>query len=261
MNEGYLEIYNQCLNKNYHHPTVEPLIDVLYALVSQYEKELLNKRDYDSHEVEYNNYYRLKFISAIIDLFGKIVLDNKQDKVLPTLSLLSKIHCNIKAEESLLYLKILFDSQKAYRENSSHYSTLFMNIFNCYLCKETYKRHGYIIAVRIDPKYYSALDSDFIKLLDIYKEYKSRLDEKNIDPEHMTHFQGYIKSIVIPHYYKDKCDVKLFPQVLDYVFNNLRQLGDFYELNFIEDDDQFDQEDALFYKIVDCSTKTIPAIK
>ena len=189
---------------------------------------------------------RVEFVKDLVDLFPKIVIDNKQDEVLDV--------CNMFLQIGSGWTKLPFDlksffyPKEADKEDSYLYHSVIMDIISSY----TY-------GTDIDSKYFRVLPDDLRTILDSLKKYRDNIKPKSMDEvDHKTKFVGYM-NVLVNYFYKNKYDINIFPKAMDYVFNHAEDLDEFRRLN----DPKFKHafEDVTVSKIIDSCTKNIPVIK
>ena len=251
-NNKYLEIYYDCLQEEYHNKEIEHLLHILYGLVYCYERGI--------KEGKYTNLFmdedsindlRIEFISKLINIFKRIVSDNKQNLVYDTCRLLISSKGNLSTIN--YWLKFMFYPQEAYLEDSKNYY-LTMNDIIYWHTTDSFKLDNY-----------KSLDSDLKEMLYQYKEYLNNIPE-NIENDVYIKisFINYMQ-VVIAHYFKDKYDINIFPKVLDYVYQNIDYLDDLYEMNNIDNEDHTLSDiyicKMLVEKIIDNCTKNSRIIK
>ena len=249
--EKNLEIYYECLKKEYKDPSIEPLLGTLYGLVRGYEQGIREGK-YINLFMDKNSIdnLRAKYISQLLPLFTRIVKTNKQGKVYEACRFLLAYTKDI----SRIYnwLTFVFFPQDAYLEDSYEYYLTINNLISQY---ET----GNDMEKRI-----KSLDADFYEILRQYENYLKKIPCRNRDEIYIhISFVNYMQA-VIAHFYKEKYDISLFPKVLDYVFNNLGYLDDFVEMNNNNEDKDIIDENItqmVINKIMDNCTKNNPIIR
>ena len=253
--EKYLKIYYDCLEKKYNDPSINELNDVLYQIIFRVEKNLKNsvmaKMLNNDH---INDDTRVEQVFQLIKLFRKIVKDNRQNEVKGALRLIVSLS-KINAYEILHYLMAFFYPKEAYLDPrcERRYHLLIENMITDYVFKEI---NGYTF---IDKKYYDVLKPDMRKVLDIYKYYFENTSMKDLyDRNCISKFYKYIR-FVITYYYKEKCDVSLFPTILDYLYLYCEYVDEAVELNY--SDFSCAEEDIIYKVLMDCLSKNSPIIK
>jgi len=256
--EKYLSIYDECLSKKYFNPSLGPLHELLYKIIIGLESELKRSVAVKIFKNEHlNDDIRAEYVRDLTHLFMRIVKDKRESQVYPACKLIFDLNFK-RWLDLLIYLKTFFYPKEAYDEENYRYHELLGEIVTEYVYK---KNNGYEC---IDEKDFDVLDSDFIKILDMYREYHSgiRIKDSN-DFKRVSRFSNYVENF-IAYYYKEKYDISLFPKVLDYIFANVYQLDAFRELN---NPKKFDFnncyyiEEACINRIMDACTKDIPIIK
>ena len=236
--DKYLRIYSECLEEEYYDKSIEPLLKNLYCLVYCYERGIKEGKYTNLFMDNYSiDKLRIEFVSKLIDLFKKIVNDNNQNKVYNACRVflasndLSKINYG---------LKTIFYPQDFYREDSDQYYSIMNDIIFWYSHNNDDKTD--II---------ESIDKDLKEILDLYKDYLYAIPNESKDDIYKSiSFVDYMK-IVIAHYYKDKLDNSIFPKVLDYVYQNIDLIDDFYEMNNYDKVDPTINDDYICQKIVD----------
>ena len=266
----YLTIYKECLEKKYYDPSIGSLHELLYRLVLSYEKSFQNN-DYSTYFISGNHdetnrkgipnvIYnprvgdiedivfnpRLEFVAKLVEVFPKIVKDNRQDEVLDVCNMFLQI--GIGWSRLPFALKSFFYPKEANIEDSYRYHTIIMDIISSY----TYETD-------IDSKYFRVLPNDLRIILDSLKKYRDNINPKSIDDvDHKTKFVGYM-NVLVNYFYKNKYDINIFPKAMEYVFNHAEDLDEFRRLNDPKFKHSF--EDVYISRIIDICTKPIPIIK
>jgi hypothetical protein len=249
----FLEIYYLCLEKKYYDPSIGSLHELLYKIIIGLESELKRSVAVKIFKNEHlNDDTRAEYVRDLTHLFMRIVKDERENQVYPACKLIFDLSSK-RWLDLLTNLKVFFYPKEAYDEENYRYHELLGEIVTEYVYK---KNNGYEC---IDEKDFDVLDPDFIKILDMYREYHAgiRIKDSN-DFKRVSRFGNYIEN-VIAYYYKDKYDISLFPKVLDYVFNNVEQLDAFRELNNPNRDKCI--EEAHIKRIIEGCTKSNPIIK
>ncbi len=189
---------------------------------------------------------RCEFVKELVDLFPKIVNDNKQDEVLDVCNMFLQIGSGW--SKLPFALKSFFYPKEANEEDSYRYHTIIMDIISSY----TYETD-------IDSKYFRVLPNDLRTILDSLKKYRDNINPKSIDDvDHKTKFVGYM-NVLVNYFYKNKYDINIFPKAMEYVFNHAEDLDEFRRLNDPKFKHSF--EDVYISRIIDICTKPIPVIK
>lgn len=249
--EKYLSIYYECLDGEYYNPSIEPLLEVLHHLVIGLEDDLSsdNTTNYFMDE-DNNDNRRADFISKLINVFTRIVYDNKQDQVLDACKLFVHINKNWLVIPN--ELESFFYPQDAHLVDSHSYHSTWRNIISSYTYNEGYNA--------IDPKYFKAIPDNMKQVLDLFKEYRDSIILNNIDDvDRKTRFNGYM-NVVIAYFHKEKYDINIFPKVLDYVYNHAYDLDEFYKLNTNENN-RYALEGNIVSRIIEHCTGNTPVIK
>ena len=246
----FLDIYKECLEKKYYNPALGSLNSLLHVIIREFDNRLIMNQTLSS-----SSSYMANYIKSLINIFTKIINDKKENQIYDAYKLileLSLLSNNYRMEKDALasYLECIFYPKEAYIKCNFQYCLLINNIIEKYAY---FKNYGYRC---VDKCKFSILDPYLIKMLDLLSEYYDVIRKGDLQEKTFCR----LMNLVVAYFYKEKYDISLFPKVLDYVYNNLDQICEFFFLNNSSADDN-EVRKVYIGGIIEACTKNIPVIK
>jgi len=246
----FLDIYKECLEKKYYNPALGSLNNLLHEIIREFDNRLIMNQPLLS-----SSSYMASYIKSLINIFTKIINDKKENqvydayKLILELSLLSNYY-RMEKDALASYFECIFYPKEAYIKCNFQYCLLINNIIENYAY---FKNYGYRC---VNQNRFSVLDPYFVKILDFLRDYHAGIIKG--DRQESTFCR--LMNLVVAYFYKEKYDISLFPKVLDYVYNNLDQVCEFFLLNNRSADSN-EVEKIYIGGIIEACTKDIPVIK
>ena len=215
--EEYIKIYEECKDKKYHDPKLEPVIKYLYDIVETYNWEIKWET---RHEKGYKAYYREtgRFMKDLITIFNKIIDSN-----------------NYEYFDEFLHVAW---------EKGLHIESFF-NYLNTFYNKEEYSSDDYF-------KYYFAIrqltffvrekditDNYNFPLFQMLNHYKKISLEIQGDNFELNDFFNRYAPVLIGDYYLHDYSLEDLDSIFMDFINNYKQYLSYFLLNGVDEIDEY----------------------
>ena len=230
-NNDYLKIYNDCLNKKYKNPDLEPLLNSLYILIQNAEDWVMRC----SYFLCYPNGLdpiRSKIMRIYIAMIKKMIRKNKCEDFKNNINLAFDIR--IDARLIPLYFNLLFFSDELFKKELKKDP-------NYIIRKESNYRYIINMLLINDGYYYQYKNNRLLESVRIALDYLR---------ENKTECNDYIPSIILYCLMHEYSQEK-YIEMLEYSFKYYDQLNDF--INMYDDYHHMDELYDLVLKRIDAN--------
>ena len=209
--ERNLNIYFQCLTRQYRNNELTPVLEIIYDIVDKFDDDIMCFNNLISdNDVVRNN--KSDFINSVINLFTRIVKDNRFNDLARYMEIINK--CEL-SYAPIDYLYIMSYPKECYEESPKNYFEIFQRL--------TLKFLNTPVSLCVDAK--------IGYLLTTYKEYVKSFEVDNIDDmNRSTFFRRYGTYILADFYANDFDDISI-NDLFDYMCDNMEHLREFLALN------------------------------
>ena len=220
--EDYIKIYDECLNKSYHNPKLEPLINYLYELIKRSNKEIAETVKLNTDEDKKKSTIKRKthFMKEYLSIFNKIIDSNNYDNFDEYFNFYLESNSQVAFFVDLLCA--IYDKENFYLNRNFEYTFLFIELTS---------------AIR-NNTYTKDYNFDIYNMLLCYKKYVDIIDNDD-SLRHLTRLFDRYGSIIISFYNRYGCDIDDLDNLFSEIIYKPDEFFSYLELNGIKEDEMY----------------------